>query len=176
MEINVKVGKKDIKMGLDMELLKKVMAMGLEQDSILNKLSRDLSEKTGLSLGVSSPSLFGDLVNEAIKERGEKLFKGLAKIDNPVFALVDQSPMIVGHQKGLLYFNKIFFDGLIPALPKKYHRVFLMVMITHILLLALGNEEKDIVPQNTYFAGKLLGSVQEASEMNKHFNRIMKEL
>lgn len=76
MQINIKAAGRTITMGLDMEILKRVMALGFEQAPVLDKLSSALSAKLGVAIGVSSPSLLEDLIQRAVTARGEEKVHG----------------------------------------------------------------------------------------------------
>lgn len=58
---------------------------------------------------------------------------------------------------------------------RKYQEVFLQTIITYTFLLAVGADPSKLLEDNTYFAEKLFGSIQKASEMNTIFNRKMRE-
>lgn len=178
MEITLTVGAKSLKMHVDTKLLAAIDALGWKDSGPLGELSKQLSEKLGFGVAALNPSIFTDLVDEAIRVRGEKNFRSLLKIKEPAFALLDKAPMVAGYDSRgpLFYINKIAFDLILPAMPdQKYQRAWLQTIITHIFLVAVGGKEEDVIPDDTYFAAKLLGSVQEASKMNTIFNRVMRE-
>ena len=180
----VRVAGGEIKILLEFEILVQLVRLGLKPRKALSKLSSTVSEATGKAMVAISPSLFTDLVEEAMHAHGANKFKGLVDLRTPVFVLAckfithAREAKLAGYDRtsGAFCITRKVFEKILPAVPtEEYRRVLLQLWIGRALLQALGRTDQDLDKEDNDFVVKMLGP-RKASELAELFNRIVKAL